>query len=273
MLVHAARDSLPVICRLMSENSHPSTPPASSESHRAGQLIDRHRHDYDQLIYVSSGVLAVHAVQGTWVGSRDRAVWIPAGTWHEHRTYGATTVHTVGFVPDDGALPSAGPSAGVLSADSPTVLAVDGLLRELLLAYTDPALPAAESRRIRAVVRDRLRRAYAQPLTLPSARDPRLARACELVAADLRQPRALTWLAREVGVGERTLNRLFRGEFGMTYPQWRTTLRVFHAMIRLAEGATVTETAHECGWATASAFIDTFARTMGQTPGTYRTAA
>jgi AraC-like DNA-binding protein len=42
-------------------------------------------------------------------------------------------------------------------------------------------------------------------------------------------------------------------------------------MVLLAEGVTVTETAHRCGWATASAFIDTFTRTMGQTPGAYQT--
>jgi AraC-like DNA-binding protein len=40
----------------------------------------------------------------------------------------------------------------------------------------------------------------------------------------------------------------------------------------LAEGATVTEAAHRCGWATTSAFIDVFTQTMGQTPGTYRAA-
>jgi len=56
----------------------------------------------------------------------------------------------------------------------------------------------------------------------------------------------------------------------MTYPQWRTSLRIFHAMIRLAEGATVTETAHRCGWATTSAFIVVFSQAMGQTPGAYR---
>lgn len=41
-------------------------------------------------------------------------------------------------------------------------------------------------------------------------------------------------------------------------------------MIRLSEGATVTQTAHHCGWSTPSAFIDTFTRTPGQTPGCYR---
>jgi AraC-like DNA-binding protein len=55
----------------------------------------------------------------------------------------------------------------------------------------------------------------------------------------------------------------------MTYPQWRTQTRVLHALIHLAEGASVTETARRCGFATASAFIDTFTRTMGQTPGQY----
>ena len=120
---------------------------------------------------------------------------------------------------------------------------------------------------------DRLRRARVQPLVLPVARDPRLALACELVAGDLREPRSVTWLARRVNASERTLARLFRTEFGMTYPQWRTSTRVFQAMIQLAEGATVTETAHRCGWATTSAFVDTFARTMGQTPGAYRAAA
>ena len=59
----------------------------------------------------------------------------------------------------------------------------------------------------------------------------------------------------------------------MTYPQWRTNTRVFHAMIQLAEGATVTATAHRCGQATTSAFIDTFTRTMGKTPGSYRAAS
>jgi AraC-like DNA-binding protein len=209
---------------------------------------------------VSTGVLAIHTEQGAWIASRDRAAWVPAGTWHEHRAYGPTSVHTIGFDAATAPLPDT----------SPTIVAVDGLLRELFVAGTEPGLPAAEALRIRAVLNDRLRRAHVQPLTLPVARDPRLAQACELVTEGLRRPRSLAWLAREASVSERTLTRLFRTEFGMTYPQWRTSVRVFYAMIQLAEGATVTETAHDCGWATASAFIDTFTRTMGQTPGTYR---
>ena len=56
-----------------------------------------------------------------------------------------------------------------------------------------------------------------RPLTLPTAHDPRLAQACQIVVDDLSQLRAVTWLAHHVGASERTLTRLFRTEFGMTY--------------------------------------------------------
>ncbi|HEY1642090.1 MAG TPA: helix-turn-helix transcriptional regulator [Streptosporangiaceae bacterium] len=231
--------------------------------HSAGEIISRHSHDHHQLIYVSCGVLAITTDAGAWVASAARAIWLPARTWHEHRVYGSSSVHTIAF-------PAGAPP---VPGGSPVVIGVDGLLRELLIACTDPGLPAGETRRIGAVLGDRLRRAHVQPLRLPVARDPRLGRACQLVVEDLREPRTVSWLARRAGVSERTLARLFRSEFGTTYPQWRTSTRVFHAMTCLAEGATVTQTAHRCGWATASAFVDTFTRTMGQTPGAYRAAA
>jgi AraC-like DNA-binding protein len=247
----------------MSGNSHHPVAPTQAELFPAGDLIARHRHDDHQLIYVSTGILAIQTEIGAWVASPDRAAWIPAGTWHEHRVYGNSSVHLIGFPVHD----------APLTDTSPTVIAADALLRELLIACTDPGLTADEAHRIRAVLKDRLPRARVQPLIVPTARDPRLVEACELVVGDLSQPRSLPWLGRNVGASARTLTRLFRTEFGMTYPQWRTNVRTFHAMVQLAEGATVTEAAHRCGWATSSAFVDSFAHTMGQTPGTYRAAA
>ena len=61
------------------------------------ERISRHRHDNHQLVYVSTGVLAVSTAGGRWVASAARAVWLPAGTWHEHRFYGASAFHSVAF--------------------------------------------------------------------------------------------------------------------------------------------------------------------------------
>lgn len=248
----------------MSNIRHMPVTPASTESHQGGDVIERHRHDAHQLIYVSSGVLAIRTEHGSWVASSDRALWVPAGIWHEHRFYGHSQFHTIGFPAS--AIP-------LLTVGSPTVIAVDALLRELLITLTSAPLRPAEARRIRAVVLDRLRRAAVQPVSLPTPRDPRLADACAIVEADLRHPRTIAWLARRVNTSERTLSRLFRAEFGMTYPQWRTRARTFAAMVLLADGATVTDTAYACGWATTSAFVHAFAQAMGTTPGVHRTGS
>ena len=244
----------------MSQIRHQPVAPTRTLIRSGGDEIDRHRHDEHQLVYVSSGVISIRTEHGAWIASSDRALWVPAHTWHEHRFYGRSRFHTIGF-------PAASEPFAV---QTPTVIAVDELLRELLVALTGAELTAGETKRIRAVPSDRLRRASVAPFQLPAARDPRLADACRVVEADLRRPRTLAWLATRVNASERTLSRLFRTEFGMTYPQWRTRTRIFTAMVLLAEGASVTETAHSCGWATPSAFVDTFARTMGTTPGRLR---
>jgi AraC-like DNA-binding protein len=244
---------LSITCPLVSQNR---------QDHHPGELIARHRHEDHQLVYVARGVLAVRTDHGAWVAGARRAVWVPAGTWHEHRVHGHTEVHTLHFPLDCTPLPG----------DTPTVIAVPALLRELLVASTEPGLTPGESDRLRAVVEDRLCRADIAPLQLPCARDPRLHEACRIVTDDLARPLTIARLAREVGLSERHLSRLFHTEFGTTYPQWRTTARLFQAMIDLTEGATVTETAHRCGWSTPSAFVATFTRTLGQTPGAYRSA-
>jgi AraC-like DNA-binding protein len=63
------------------------------------------------------------------------------------------------------------------------------------------------------------------------------------------------------------LSRLFKADLGMTFPQWRTQVRLSRALVLLAENTPVTVVAHRCGWSSASAFIDVFRRVFGYTPG------
>ncbi|MCX4904745.1 hypothetical protein [Streptomyces sp. NBC_00878] len=88
---------------------------------------------------------------------------------------------------------------------TPVVVAVDALVRELITACSGPSLPEQEARRLRAVLRDRLRRALVEPLTLPTPANSLLRQVCSLVTDELRQPRTAAWLARRVGVSECTL--------------------------------------------------------------------
>lgn len=56
----------------------------------------------------------------------------------------------------------------------------------------------------------------------------------------------------------------------MTFYEWRTQLRVHHALVLLADGHDTTQTAFACGWANPSSFIAAFTNIIGTTPGRYR---
>ncbi|UXI82690.1 helix-turn-helix transcriptional regulator, partial [Streptomyces vinaceusdrappus] len=79
--------------------------------------------------------------------------------------------------------------------------------------------------------------------------------------------RSLNDLGRQIGASARTLSRRLRGDLGLTYPEWRTQIRLHHALILLADDTPVTTVAHHCGWSSASTFISVFRRTFGHTPG------
>lgn len=237
---------------------HDPVAPTRVQRLASGAGIDAHRHDDHQIAYAASGVLAITTDAGSWVAPGTRAIWVPAGTVHSHQAHGELDLHLVG-------LPA---TENPLGLDRPTVLAVEPLLRELIVAYTrTPEDDSPERARLRAVLLDQLRASPQQPLHLPAPATPLLRAVCDRLRADPADQRTLTELGRAAGASDRTLSRLFRADLGMTFPQWRTQLRLHHALVLLAEGLPVTTVAHRCGWSSASAFIDVFRRTFGHTPG------
>ncbi|MCE7011400.1 helix-turn-helix transcriptional regulator [Kibdelosporangium philippinense] len=225
-------------------------------AHGAG--IDAHSHDDHQIVYAGQGVLAVTTDRGCWVAPATRAIWVPAGTVHSHQAHGQLELHLVGL-PDN-----------PLRLTEPSVLAVGPLLRELILAYTRPRhTDTPERRRLRAVLLDQLRASPQQPLYLPTPTDPRVRALCAILHDDPADSRTLAALGTQVGASDRTLSRLFKADLGMTFPQWRTQLRLYRALVLLAENTPVTAVAHMCGWSSASAFIDVFRRAFGHTPGAH----
>ncbi|MER7859320.1 AraC family transcriptional regulator [Amycolatopsis sp. WAC 04197] len=244
----------------MTEIRHLPAAPTQVRSLASGTIVDAHRHDEHQVVYAARGVLAITTDKGSWVAPATRAIWVPAGTVHAHQAHGDLELRLVG-------LPA---TVNPLRLNEPSVLAVGPLLRELIRAYTDPPRDdTPERRRLRAVLLDQLRASPQQPLHLPTPDDPRLRALCEILSADPADNRTLAALGALVGASDRTLARLFKADLGMTFPQWRTQLRLYRALVLLAEDTPVTAVAHACGWSSTSAFIDVFRRAFGHTPGTH----
>ncbi|MFF2183963.1 AraC family transcriptional regulator [Streptomyces sp. NPDC058155] len=245
----------------MKEIRHQPVAPTRTRWLAPGAAIDAHRHDDHQIVYAGRGVLAVTTDAGTWIAPGTRAIWVPAGTVHAHQAHGELELRLVGLPASD----------NPLGLDEPTVLTVGPLLRELILAHTrTPHDDSPERARLRAVLLDQLRASPQQPLHLPTPTGARLTAVCEILRTNPADGRTLAALGREVGASDRTLSRLFKADLGMTFPQWRTQLRLYHALVLLAENTPVTTVAHRCGWSSASSFIDVFRRTFGHTPGTHQ---
>jgi AraC-like DNA-binding protein len=225
-------------------------------------------HPRGHLVYAARGVLSVHTERGTSIVPANRVAWTPAWCTHYHRAHGDTDMRIV-FLPA---------SLARSAPDHPAVFTVSGLAREVLLALTGPrgdgraagGYDRAALTRLRRVLADELREAREQPLQLPEPRDDRLRAISRMLHEQPADNTSLAELGRAAGASARTVSRLLRGELGMTFYQWRTQVRIYHALVLLAGGHDTTYVAHACGWANPSSFIAAFTGIVGTTPGRYR---
>ena len=235
----------------------------------SGEASAVQTHDRGHLVYAAGGVLAVQTERGTSIVPANRVAWTPAGFTHSHRAHGDTDMRIVFLAPADARL----------LPPHPAVFLASGLAREALLAltsarhYDDTAAGYSRSARDRLVrvLADELREAHEQPLQLPEPRDDRLRAIARMLYETPARSATLAELGQTVGASSRTLSRLFRSELGMTFYEWRTQLRIYHALVLLADGHGIVRTAYACGWANPSSFIAAFTALVGTTPGRYRT--
>jgi transcriptional regulator GlxA family with amidase domain len=135
---------------------------------------------------------------------------------------------------------------------------------------TMPGYSRSARARLARVVVEELREAHEQPLHLPEPQDDRLQAIARMLYENPAESASLAELGTRIGASTRTLSRLFRTELAMTFYEWRTQIRIYHALVLLAEGHDTTQTAYACGWSNPSGFIAAFTGIIGTTPGRYR---
>jgi AraC-like DNA-binding protein len=230
----------------------------------SGHFVRPHAHDEHQLVYATQGVMTVTTPAGTWVVPAHRGAWIPGSVTHSIRMSGPVSMRTLYLLPSlAGSLP-----------DACYVLSVSPLLRELVLHAVsqgglDRRVPA--DAHVIAVLLDQLALLPA-PAPASSLRQPRDPRAVRVARRLLEAPgdrRPVAALLAGVGASQRTIERLFRAETGLSFGRWRQQLRLTEALRLLAAGEPVTSVALDVGYDSLSAFVSVFHRTFGTTPGRY----
>ncbi len=234
-----------------------------------GGTVTAHSHQSTQIVAPRSGLLAVTTPAATWIISGPaRAIIIPAGVEHSHRAHVRSAVTTLLFSSDFAAAPDC--------PEQPAAVQLTPLAQNTLLALDDSNRHHEQRRALECVLQHEIfnvenHRQGGPPLPTPN--DPRLLAMLDLMLRDPANQHQLGELARHVGATERTLQRLISSELAVTFTQWRTLIRVLVSLGSLADGRSVTATAHRCGFASTSAYIAAFRRIMHQTPGAYTNAA
>ena len=234
-----------------------------------GHVLPLHHHSWGQLLFAREGVMEVDSGEHSrsWVVPPSRALWVGAHEPHRVQMVGAVEMRTL-YLHESIAqeLPP--------ELHGTCVLHVSPLLRELIFHLSEVAPLARDSRRPKEarlvdLLVDLFEVVPQPPANLTWPTDPRARRVAEALAAEPAHEHALTDLARLAGASERTLARIFVQETGLSVGRFRRELRLRHAVRLLANGAPVMNVALDVGYDSTSAFITTFRRAFGVTPGEF----
>jgi AraC-like DNA-binding protein len=222
--------------------------------------------DWGQLLFAARGMLTVHTAAGLWVVPAHQTVWVPPHTRHSVEVAGGIAMRALYLSATlGGALHSRLP-------DTCRAIDISPLLREVLrraLRLRTLDRRRAAERHLLDVLLDELTILPLVPLDLPMPRDPRGARAADLIRAAPAARHTLAEVARAAAASPRTLERQFRQQTGLPFGVWRQRARLLRALQLLADGAAVNAAAAAVGYDSTSAFVAAFRRALGTTPGRY----
>lgn len=221
-----------------------------------------HSHWRAQLFHIVAGSVTVETDRGSFVVPPERALWMPSEIFHATTYHQETSIRFLYFRPE--AVPHL--------PRTPSVIRLSPLLRELILAfmaYPRAAAMDGPANRLAAVILDQLAAERTSPLHLPMPSTERLRRAVGDLVSDPASADGLATVARRAALSERSFERHFRGETGMSYRAWLRQARLMKAVEWLSLGASVGDVSDRLGYEGPSAFVAGFRKAFGVTPGRY----
>ena len=233
---------------LAANEDYPADVVAYSGDVDKGTHFDFHSHRRAQLFHIVKGSVTVEAERGSFVVPPERAVWIPPHLDHAVTYLQPCAVRYLFFRPE---------AVRELPAEA-SVIQVSPLLRELVLAFMgfarDEAVTGPAARMI-AVILDQIAVEPVAPLHLPMPSSARLRRAVADLAADPALKEGLAEAAERAALSQRSFERHFRAETGLSFRAWRQQARLMKAVEWLSLGAPVGEVSHRLGYEGPSAFV------------------
>lgn len=229
----------------------------------SGDILQKHSHERDQVLYPLRGVIEMQTPEGRRVLPPHRALWIPRRTEHSLFSRQDTEVYAV-------YLSTSGRAGG---SGNSNVLTVSPMLRELILEAC--RLPWSYSgtsyeSQLMQFLYLTLDRALKEPMHLPIPTDRRARTFAKSVIENRHMFLDVNRACELAGLSRRTLSRIFKRETSLTIGQWMQLYRMHEAAALLASGGSIQDISHQLGYNTASSFSVAFRSFFGISPSHYR---
>lgn len=101
---------------------------------------------------------------------------------------------------------------------------------------------------------------------LTAALDPRVSRGIETLLAEQENPLTIGEVAADVNLSESRFSHLFTEQIGVPVRRYQLWIRLRNAIHLLAKGTSLTDTAHEAGFADSAHLTRTFRQMLGIAP-------
>jgi AraC-like DNA-binding protein len=223
--------------------------------------IPVHEHRSGQLVIALRGAVSCEVPGALWMVPPQAGVWIPGGTPHSNRGTANAQIFYLFVEPGAAPLP-----------DRCCTLCISPMLSEMIqyLAGLPPVYEAnGPTDRLAQVLLDQLCTMPREEMFLPMPEDARLRKISTAMMRDPSDRRTQTNWASELGMSDRTLNRLCTSLTGLSFGRWRRQLQMIVALRELSGGATVQQVAYDLGYESPSAFNTMFKKAFGKPPATY----
>lgn len=220
-----------------------------------------HSHSRAQLLYASSGVMAVTTERSSLVIPPRRAVWLPAEMLHEVSYRGPASLRTLYIDPAHAPAP-----------DQCRVLEVSDFLRALIIeavGFVEGYAPDSREARVVDLLLGEIARMPTVSNVVGMPTEPRLKAVCRAILDNPADTRTIDQWALLTGMSRRNFTRTFREELGMGFALWRQQVRLMEAVSQLSIGRPIGAVAFDVGYESPSAFTAMFTRAFGQSPSAY----
>ena len=211
-------------------------------------------HDWGGLVWCFEGMMTAHVADHRWLLTPRDAVWLPP---YADCDVVPNRPSRAIYVQWNQAWPM--PSRRV-RVDRATTDALHALW-----SAGDAATAGAAWGR----VLDGLRPVTDDGLRIAVPRDPRGRDLAVSLMSDPADDRTLPEWGETTYASAKTLQRIVQRETGMSFPRWRTQIRLNASLPLLADGVSVQDAAAGVGYRSSVGFIDAFAGHFGLTPARF----